>query len=55
MDGSLAKGLRVGRTIIIGQSVGVNPVNSQRIVFSEDQIEIDVVILSNGKNALLLV
>lgn len=46
MDASLAKGLRVGRTIIIGRCVGINPVNSQPIVFSEDQIEVNVIVLS---------
>lgn len=49
MDASLAKGLRVGRTIIIGRCVGINPINSQHIVFSEDQIEVNVIILDKIK------
>lgn len=49
MDLSIAKGLRLGRTTIIGQCVGINPVNSQRIIYSEDQIEINVVPLNKIK------
>lgn len=43
MDAGLAKGLRSGTTVIIGRCIGINPVNSQRIVFSEDQIEVNVI------------
>lgn len=49
MDLSVAKGSRLGKTIIIGRSVGINPVNSQQIVYSEDQIEINVVPLNKVK------
>lgn len=49
MDLSVAKGLSLGKTIIIGRCIGVNPVNSQQIVYSEDQIEINVVNLNKVK------
>lgn len=49
MDLSVAKGQRLGKTIIIGRCVGINPVNSQQIVYSQDQIEINVVPLNKVK------
>lgn len=49
MDLSVAKGQRLGKTVIIGRCIGVNPVNSQKIVYSEDQIEINVVPLNKVK------
>lgn len=49
MDASLAKGLAKGTTIIIGRCIGINPVNSQPIVFSEDKIEVNVIILDKIK------
>lgn len=49
MDLNLAKGIRLGKTIIIGRCIGINPSNSQQIIFSEDQIEINVVLLNEVK------
>lgn len=49
MDLSVAKGQRLGKTIVIGRCVGINPVNSQQIVYSEDQVEINVVPLNKVK------
>lgn len=49
MDLNLAKGIRLGKTIIIGRCIGINPSNSQEIIFSEDQIEINVVPLNEVK------
>lgn len=49
MDLSVAKGQRLGRTILIGRCVGINPINSQQIVYSEDKVEINVVPLNKVK------
>ncbi|XP_031623845.1 nuclear pore membrane glycoprotein 210 isoform X2 [Contarinia nasturtii] len=49
MDLSVAKGQRLGTTVVIGRCVGINPVNSQKIVYSEDKIEINVVPLNKVK------
>lgn len=51
MDLSVAKGQRLGRTTIIGRcvGVGVNPINAQQIVYSEDKVEINVVPLNKVK------
>lgn len=49
MDSSVAKGLRLGQTTIIGRCVGINPINSQQIVYSEDKVEIYVVPLNKVK------
>lgn len=46
MELDLAKGLRLGKTIVIGRSVGVDSHTSQKIVFSEDRVEINVVPLN---------
>lgn len=42
----IVKGLKLGQTIVIGRSVGINPQTSQKIIFSEDQVEINVVPLN---------
>lgn len=42
-------GLRLGQSTIIGRCIGVNPANSQPIVFSEDVIEVHVVPLDRVK------
>lgn len=49
MDSSVAKGLRLGRCVIIGRCVGINPINSLQIVYSEDKVEIYVVPLNKVK------
>lgn len=49
VDLSIAKGLRLGRSKIVGRCIGINPVNSQQIVYSEDTIEINVVPLNKVK------
>lgn len=46
MELNIAKGLKLGKTIVIGRSVGINPKTSQKTVFSEDQVEINVVPLN---------
>lgn len=46
MELDIAKGLKLGKTIVIGRSVGINPKTSQKLIFSEDQVEINVVPLN---------
>lgn len=49
MASSIATGQLLGKTKIVGRCIGINPVNSQQIVYSEDQIEINVVPLNKIK------
>lgn len=49
MDLSVATGQRLGKTKIVGRCIGLNPVNSQQIIYSEDQIELNVVPLNKIK------
>ena len=49
IDGAVVQGLKVGKTKVVGQSVGINPVNGNKIVFSEDVIYVNVVPLTGIK------
>ena len=49
IDGSVVQGLKVGKTKVVGQSVGINPANGNKIVFSEDVIYVNVVPLTGIK------
>lgn len=49
IDGSVVEGLKVGKTKIIGRSVGTNPADGNVITFSEDSIFITVIPLRNVK------
>lgn len=46
MELDQAKGLKLGKTIVIGRSVGIDSRTSQRIVFSEDRVEVNVIPLN---------
>lgn len=48
-DSSILTALRLGETIVTGRCVGINPINGQQIVFSEDQVQINVVPLDQVK------
>ena len=49
MDGSVVEGLKVGKTKVVGRSVGTNPADGSTITFSEDFIYITVIPLRNVK------
>lgn len=49
IDGSVVQGLKEGKTKVMGQSVGINPANGNKIVFSEDVIYVNVVPLTGIK------
>lgn len=42
----LVKGLKVGKTVVIGRSVGINTQTTQKTIFAEDRVEINVVPLT---------
>lgn len=49
IDGSVIEGLKVGKTKVIGRSVGTNPANGSIITFTEDFIFVTVIPLSKVK------
>lgn len=48
-EGNVFEGLKVGKTKVIGRSVGINPNNGNTITYSEDSIYITVVSLGKVK------
>lgn len=49
IEGSVVEGLKVGKTKVIGRSIGINPTDGSQIVFTEDFIFITVIPLSKVK------
>lgn len=49
IDGSIVEGLKVGKTKVVGRSIGINPTDGSQIVFTEDLIYITVIPLSKVK------
>lgn len=47
MDSSVAHGIKIGDSKIIGQCVGINPATGQQIVFSSDFVHLHVVPLES--------
>lgn len=49
VTGSTFEGMKVGKTKVVGRSVGINPITGNTIIYSEDFIYITVVPLSKVK------
>lgn len=49
IDGSVVEGLKIGKTKVIGRSIGINPADGNTITFSEDSIFITVIPLRSIK------
>lgn len=49
IEGSVVEGMKIGKTKVIGRSVGINPADGSTITFTEDFVYITVVPLSKVK------
>jgi nuclear pore complex protein Nup210 len=49
IDGSIVEGLKVGKSKVVGKSMGVNPVDGKSLVFTEDFIFVTVIPLNRIK------
>lgn len=49
IDSSILTAHRLGNTIVTGRCIGVNPINAQPVIYSEDSVQIFVVPLERVK------
>lgn len=49
IDGSIVEGLKVGKSKVVGKSIGINPIDGKPVVFSEDSIFVTVIPLNRIK------
>lgn len=49
IDGSIVEGLKIGKTKVVGKSVGVNPIDGKQVTYTEDAIFVTVIPLNRIK------
>lgn len=49
IDGTIVEGLKVGKSKVVGKSMGINPIDGQAVIFTEDFIFVNVIPLNRIK------